>query len=104
MQTQNEQTETVPVQPIVRWIVSQRDLSGRPTECKLIVGKLLRRRKQRCVATVWVDRPGKSATWHTWDASGTGLQNDVAYGYDWSIAMERAKADATLAAVEQRLI
>ena len=99
-----KRVEAAQVDAVVRWVVSRSDISGRAEECKLIVGKLLGRRKQRCVATVWIDRPNKSATWHTWAADGTGLQNDVAYGYDWSVALQRAKADATLAAVEQRLI
>lgn len=97
--------ESSPVDPFVRWVVAVNDAAGIPIEWRLIVGKLMRRRKQRCVATIWVNISEKSATWHTWNADGEGGQNDVeADAVDYRRAVRRAKANAGAAAIEQGFI
>ncbi len=98
-----ETTEQVPVQAIVRWVVSETDSNGVAVAWKLIVGKLMERKKQRCVATVWRNS-GNRATWHTWDNSGVGGENDVEGGESSNLAVRRAKIEASASAIFQGFI
>jgi len=88
----------------VRWVAAERDDSSFVTEYRLIVGKLIRRGKMRCVATVWVKPECNYATWHTWDIQGTGGENSVEYADSCEAATLQAKGMASLAAITQGFV
>lgn len=93
------------VQATVRWVTSKHDAYGNSAEMKLIVGKLMERRKQRCVATVSVLWALEIVTWRTWDKNGVASATvEVEDAISIEEAIQRAKAFATLAAVEQGFI
>lgn len=79
--------------PIVRWVFEDNQRNGKPSEWRLIVGRLMGRRKQRCVASVW-----DNGTWHTWDQRGIGGENSV------EDSVERAKIEAAASAISQGFV
>jgi hypothetical protein len=92
--------EQSPVQPIVRWIVSEVH-NEVPTQWQLMVS--LPGRETTPAATVWLLCNGDAA-WHTWDREGIGGENSVVRN-GWSSGnVIAAKEQATLAAVQQGFI
>lgn len=86
--------EWLMTEPTVRWVAANMDpITGNVTEWRLIVGKLMGRRKQRCVATVWAN-----GTWHTWDHRGVGGENSK------EETAERAKIEAAASAIAQSFV
>lgn len=55
------------------------------------------------VATLWHYNEPR-ATWHTWDRDGCGGENGVEHGSTPAAALRRAKAEATLSAIEQGFV
>lgn len=93
------------VQATVRWVTSKHDAYGNSAELKLIVGQLMERRKQRCVATVSVLWALEIVTWNTWDTNGVESATVAIEGTgSMEQAIKQAQAFATLAAVEQGFI
>lgn len=85
-------------EPLVRWEVTNRNKDGIPVEWKLVVG-----RRKQVAATVWRDSDG-GATWHTWDQTGVGGENDVERQSTSERSCRRARLEAAAAAIEQGFV
>lgn len=89
---------------LVRWVATKlNNIDDTVIEWNLIVGKLMGRKKQRCVATVWRN-VGTHATWHTWSQTGEGGENDVEHELTSDESCKRAKIEAAASAIEQGFI